>query len=317
MASVVCGSDRGNDASISYRQVGEGPDVILIHGLAANTAFWQLDVIQPLARQYRVTVFDLRGHGYSDMTMDGYRPADLAEDLRDLMDHLSIERATLVSHSYGGTIALAFISTYPGRVQRLVLADTRVHAVQPTNYARDWPNAATALPKLNEAGLVIPADERESGIWLLEQLAKPEWRAQRDKFRGSPLYMPFGPWSGGGRSADKWLKLIATTQARRQFAEVHGPDADGLRRITQPVLAYYGSHSTLHESFVGLSKLVPNCSTAVAEFAGHFFPVSQPQAFGKQVAAFLAETAAVVSRDKRHAQPEPVQQPAQGSAAGL
>ncbi len=306
MPSVLCGSDRGNGARISYRQIGEGPDVILIHGLAANSAFWQLDVVQELTRLHRVTVFDLRGHGYSEMTIDGYRPSDLAEDLRDLMDHLDIDRATLIAHSFGGTVALAFVDTYPARVQRLVLADIRVHAIQPSNYPHDWPNAASALPKLKSIGIEIPADEKDSGIWLLEELAKPEWRTQREKLRGSPLYMPFGPWSGGNRSADKWLKLLATTHARQQFTEIDRPSREGLTRITQPTLAYYGSHSTLQASFAGLAELLPDCRTAVAEKAGHFFPASQPKAFSRQVAAFLAETEFAAPRDKRHIDAEPV-----------
>jgi pimeloyl-ACP methyl ester carboxylesterase len=304
MASVVCGSDSGNGAKISYRQTGEGSDVILIHGLAANGAFWQLNLVQELAQRHRVTVFDLRGHGYSEITMGGYRACELAEDLRDLMDHLGIAQATLIAHSYGGNVALAFVDIYPARVERLVLADTRVHAIQPSNYAHDWPNAESALPRLKSIGIEIPVDERDSGIWLLEELAKPHWRTQKEKLRGSPLYMPFGPWSGGKRSADKWLYLLASSNARQQFTEVDRPSLEGLTRIKQPVLAYYGSHSTLQASFAGLAELLPNCRTAIAEQAGHFFPASQPKVFGQQVASFLAETEFAVCSDKRYAHTE-------------
>lgn len=287
MAKITCTNGTGSAAKISYRQVGTGPDVILIHGLAANCAFWQMDLLAPLSEHYRVTVYDLRGHGYSEMTDTGYRPPEMADDLLSLMDQLGINKANIVGHSFGGDVALNFITKYPERVENLVLADTRVHVMQPSNYARDWPNAREALPKLRELGLNIPDDEKDSGIWLLEQLAKPEWRAIRHKLKGSPLYMPFGPWGGGGRSADKWLELLERTQARMDFASIAGPTEAQLRRIQHKVLVYYGSHSTLQASFEGLQRLLPNCTPLVAQNGGHFFPLSQPKTFGAQVSSFL------------------------------
>ncbi|MCB1686843.1 MAG: alpha/beta hydrolase [Halioglobus sp.] len=300
MGSVICGSGNVAPAKISYRQVGEGPDVILIHGLAANCAFWQMDLLLPLSAKHRVTVYDLRGHGYSGMTESGYRPSDMADDLLSLMDQLGIGKATIVGHSFGGAVALRFIEKYPARVENLVLADTRVHAIQPTNYARDWPNAAEALPRLHALGLDIPDDERDSGIWLLEQLAKPEWRSERHKLKGSPLYMPFAPFGGGTRSANKWLKLLKTTKARQEISFIDGPTADQISQISQPVMVYYGSHSTLQDSFRGLQKLLPNCSAVIAPKAGHFFPLSQPLAFGTEVAAFLASTESAKSVIRIH-----------------
>jgi pimeloyl-ACP methyl ester carboxylesterase len=288
MAKITCTNSNGSAAKISYRQVGTGPDVILIHGLAANCAFWQMDLIAPLSASHRVTIYDLRGHGYSEMTESGYRPPEMADDLLSLMDQLAIGKATLVGHSFGGDVALNFITKYPQRVENLVLADTRVHVMQPSNYARDWPNATEAIPKLHELGLNIPEDEKDSGIWLLEQLAKPEWRAIRHKLKGSPLYMPFGPWGGGGRSADKWLQLLETTQARQDFASIAGPSEEQIRRIEQKVLVYYGSHSTLQASFAGLQRLLPHCTSLVAQNGGHFFPLSQPKIFGAQVSSFLS-----------------------------
>ena len=279
MGSVVCGRGDVEPVKISYRQVGEGPDVILIHGLAANCAFWQMDLLLPLSANHRVTVYDLRGHGYSGMSASGYRPTDMAEDLLSLMDQLGIEKATIVGHSFGGAVALRFIEK---------------------NYARDWPNATEALPKLHALGLAIPEDERDSGIWLLEQLAKPEWRSERHKLRGSPLFMPFAPFGGGARSADKWLKLLQTTRAREEISFIDGPTAEQISQITQPVMVYYGSHTTLQDSFHGLQRLLPNCSAVVAPQAGHFFPLSQPQTFGIEVAAFLAATESARSALKIH-----------------
>ena len=283
MGKLIC-----NNATINYRQVGTGSDVVLIHGLAANHAFWHLDVLLPLTKLYRVTVYDLRGHGYSEITPSGYTTRNMAEDLYQLMDQLDIEKASLIAHSFGGGVALDFVNNHPERVNKVVIADTRVHSIQPTSYPKDWPNAEIALPKLRELGLHIPDDEPDSGVWLLEKLATPEWREARHKLIGSPLFMPFGPWGGGVRSADKWLKLLETTNARKEMTAPHGPSQEQVLSIRQPLLAYYGSRSTLLKSFGGLKKYVPNCHTAIMPDAGHFFPLSQPKIFGQEVLKFIS-----------------------------
>ena len=55
--------------------------------MAANHAFWNLNLLLPLAREYRVTTYDLRGHGYSEMPPRGYTSADFAEDLVGLPNY--------------------------------------------------------------------------------------------------------------------------------------------------------------------------------------------------------------------------------------
>ncbi len=57
-----------------YQQAGEGPDVVLLHGVSGNMAIWPLINLMPaLAANFRVTAYDLRGHGYSDTPPSGYR----------------------------------------------------------------------------------------------------------------------------------------------------------------------------------------------------------------------------------------------------
>ena len=54
-----------NGVSLHYQQSGQGPDLVLIHGLAANLAFWFLRIVPALNKRHRVTVYDMRGHGKS------------------------------------------------------------------------------------------------------------------------------------------------------------------------------------------------------------------------------------------------------------
>src|SRR5688572_22636697 len=93
-----------NGARINYVQSepvgGADEDLVMVHGLATSLAFWYFPYASLFAQRYRVTVFDLRGHGRSEMTPGGYTPQAQAADLEGLMDHLGIETAHLVAHSY-------------------------------------------------------------------------------------------------------------------------------------------------------------------------------------------------------------------------
>src|SRR5438046_4762158 len=108
----------------------EPEDLVMVHGLAANMAFWYFKYACELARDFRVTVFDLRGHGRSQITPSGYTPDNLAVDLACLLDQLGIGSAHLLAHSFGGVVALRFALQRPERVRSLVLADTHVAAVR-------------------------------------------------------------------------------------------------------------------------------------------------------------------------------------------
>jgi len=284
MKKIVC-----NDVSLYYRTAGEGEDIVLIHGLAANHSFWRFDLLLSLAKDYRVTIFDLRGHGYSDMPPSGYTSADMANDLFHLSKHLGITRTHLIGHSLGGVVALHYAVLYPDRVSSLVIADSRVRTFQPTNYVRDWPNGDQAIIKLHELGFSVPEDNPESGLWLLEELASPEWRRARQKLKGSSLFIPFGGWNGGQRTAERWLELLRTTTIKQDLTSLAGLTIERISMIRNPALAIYGEHSAAKASFFGLQDYLPNCKAEIVPRAGHFYPLTQPKLFANRIKQFLEE----------------------------
>lgn len=280
---------RCNGVELNYQYVGEGSDVILIHGLAANHAFWRFDVLMPLVKDHKVTVYDLRGHGYSDMPPSAYTSRDMAEDLHGLLDHLHIPQAHLIGHSFGGVVTLHYASLHPERVLSLTIADSRVRALQPTNYSRAWPNSEQAVKKLNDIGLSVPEDEPESGLWLLEQLASPEWQQARHKLKGSQLFIPFGGWNGGQKTAERWLELMHTTTARQDILSQGGLTMGRIATIQKPTLAIYGENSPAMPSLLGLRECLPECKTAIVPRAGHFYPLTRPKVFIDMASRFLNE----------------------------
>lgn len=282
-----------NGALISYRTIGSGSDVILVHGMATNHAFWRLSLLLALARDHRVTVFDMRGHGNSSAPPQGYTTKDLAEDVKCLCDQLQIREAHFIGHSMGGAVALHFAILYPRMVKSLTIADSRVRSIQPANYARDWPLWENARKKLGEVSLLIPEEEPEAGFWLLEQMAKPESFSLRDNLQGSSLACLFGSWSGGRRTAKNWLHILETTTARKDFLRCPDLPVEQLANLHLPVLALYGALSSSLPTLSGLKRLLPQCRTEVLAGAGHFFPFTQVERFTEATCTFLSETEGV------------------------
>jgi pimeloyl-ACP methyl ester carboxylesterase len=108
---------------VAYAELGEGPVLLLIHGIAGEWENWR-EVIEPLARQHTVIAPDLPGHGASAPGGGDYSIGAMAASLRDLLVTLGHERATLVGHSLGGGVAMQLAYQFPEMVERLVLVSS-------------------------------------------------------------------------------------------------------------------------------------------------------------------------------------------------
>jgi len=108
---------------LSYRIAGEGPVILLVHGIAGSALTWTATQ-RELARHFTVIAPDLPGHGVSDKPPADYSLGSLASALRDLLVALGHERATIVGHSLGGGIAMQFAYQFPERCERLVLVSS-------------------------------------------------------------------------------------------------------------------------------------------------------------------------------------------------
>lgn len=109
--------------NIAYRQAGNGPVVLLIHGMAGSSETWT-PVLPALAENATVVAPDLPGHGESSKPRGDYSIGELANWLRDLLVVLGHDRATIVGHSLGGGIAMQFAYQFPERCERLVLVSS-------------------------------------------------------------------------------------------------------------------------------------------------------------------------------------------------
>ncbi|NKF21406.1 alpha/beta fold hydrolase [Solimonas marina] len=268
---------------LAHQQLGAGPDIVLVHGLGANRAFWY-PVGTQLAQRYRVTLYDLRGHGYSEKPSKGYTATEQADDLLDLLDRLGIERAALVGHSYGGAIALEAAIAAPQRFSHLALLDTRVQRLQPQLRLSDVDHLTAfeqAVAKQDGDGW---DEEPEVGMRFLEAAA-------RHKVAGIELgvrdaFTPFGEGRGGIRAAKQWLALLDGTSLAADF-RTPGADVVQYAKLTMPCLLQYAGHTRAGRSADALMRYLPDARFIDVPQAGHFFPATHPAAVLSELDALL------------------------------
>jgi pimeloyl-ACP methyl ester carboxylesterase len=100
---------------------GQDPAFVLVHGLTSSRHIW--DLVIPHLAPHRVVAYDQRGHGQSDKPKRGYGFVKVAGDLGAVMDAREIDRAIVVGHSWGASVALEFAVAEPRRVLGLALVD--------------------------------------------------------------------------------------------------------------------------------------------------------------------------------------------------
>lgn len=112
-----------HDHEVSCMTGGEGPVLVLVHGMAGSANAWKY-VLPALTRRFTVVAPDLLGHGTSAKPRSEYSVSGHANVLRDLLVALGHERATLVGQSFGGGVVMQLAYQYPEHCERLVLVSS-------------------------------------------------------------------------------------------------------------------------------------------------------------------------------------------------
>ena len=265
---------------LHYEQVGTGPDLVMIHGIGGNMAIWHFKVIPSLWDKYRILTYDLRGHGYSSMSETGYTPTNMAHDLKELMDHLGIEKADVVGHSYGGDVALYFSFLYPERVRRVVLIEANVPALVPIVTRDSLQKADWAADVLERMGVPIVEERRYDTEYMIREAFKlpNKWGPLKD--------MP-AQWT-----TERMIKLYGSTTILRDAIDIGDLTLDKVKLIQAPTHLVYDSGSLgWRRSYRFLQRNLPHVTyklvrTRANEFA-HFSPLEKPQIIVKEIRAAL------------------------------
>ena len=112
-----------NGLSVTYERNGEGPPLVLLHGVLSDSRVWSKQLLY-LSDEFTVVAWDAPGAGQSSDPPEPFAMADWADCLVGLMDAIGIERAHILGHSWGGILAQEFYRQHPARTRSLILADT-------------------------------------------------------------------------------------------------------------------------------------------------------------------------------------------------
>lgn len=265
---------------VSYATAGEGPVLLLIHGMAGALDNWQ-EVIEPLARAHTVIAPDLPGHGKSAPGGGDYSVGGLAAGLRDLLILLGHERATIVGHSLGGGIAMQFSYQFPEMVERLVLVSSGGLGPEVSPVLR-----AAALPG---ADLFIAATAslgQRVGPTIGRALAVIGLRPNADV---AEVVRGYGSLSDPIRRT----AFLATVRA---VIGTRGQQVDASDRLylaeAMPVLIVWGARDPIIPVHHGEAahEHIPHSRLEVFDGVGHLPQVEAPLRFVLTLEKFLAET---------------------------
>jgi pimeloyl-ACP methyl ester carboxylesterase len=252
---------------LNYELAGQGPDLVLIHGLTGNLTNWKSRIQPALVDQFRVLTYDLRGHGQSDMPVSGYTVADMTRDLAALLDHLELDRVRVVGHSFGGQVALG-LCILSERVAGLTICDSRVPAFQPDQKVKDWAQGLAWKAKLQEQGIVVD-EESEVDFALLKSIVSQSSTQLRES-----------KWWDG------WTKLLDSTSAEAELQNSGILTTEAIGQLRVPMQALYGELSFCRPTLNALRERVPHLDSTVIPGVGHWLPLVKPEVFVKHVKRF-------------------------------
>ena len=267
---------------VAYRTAGNGPVVVLVHGMAGSSATWA-PVIDGLAEHFTVLAHDLPGHGESAKPDDGdYSLGSFASNVRDLLVALGHDSATIVGQSLGGGVAMQFAYQFPARCERLVLVGSGglgrevspllralafpgIEYLFPVLFASVWSHAGRELLNgLRRVGLRPSAYVDE--IWRsFESLADPATRTAFGRTLRSVIDL------GGQRvSANDRLSL-----------------ADSV-----PTLIVWGANDDIIpcEHAAAAHERLPHSRIEVFDGVGHFPHCEAPERFQQVLIDFVEST---------------------------
>lgn len=287
MSKVIVNGLKLNTAFLPQRGSG-GTPIVFVHGLAASSVFWYLAGAQVMSRMGPCLLYDLRGHGKSDVPESGFTISSMAGDLLALLDHFDIPQAHLVAHSFGGMISLYAALQAPERFKSLVLADVRVRPLQDKLELKARSIPPRLVERLQAIGVTIDQSKADQdGVDYLKTVAHIQLAAGdeandllREIYQHPRLFR-------SRRNAEKWIALTERASFLNDIKDGAGFSPEDLSRLKMPMLILVGSKSPTMPSAHALSRLCEHSVLVELPNVGHFFPTSQPRFFLRPTTRFL------------------------------
>ena len=266
---------------VVYRAAGNGPLLLLVHGIAGSSVTWR-HVMPALARQFTVLAPDLLGQGESDKPRGEYSLGTHANTLRDLLDALGYERATVVGQSLGGGVAMQFAYQFPERCERLVLVDSGGLGRELTFYLR-----MLTLPGFEQVFPLFCAP------WLRDAGGRVAGWLGRAGIRSTPTSQEI--WRSYASLADARSRR-AFFRSLRDVVDLSGQAVSALSKLSRaaklPTLIVWGRQDPLIPVSHALAahEAIPGSRLEIFEGVGHYPHCEAPDRFVEVLVDFIAST---------------------------
>jgi pimeloyl-ACP methyl ester carboxylesterase len=279
---------RVNGTTLYYQQAGDGADVVLVHAVTSNQAVWVFTgLVDSIAQAgFRVTTYDLRGHGASGLPLDGYTSSHMAADLHALLAALGVSSTLVVGHSFGGVVGLHTALLHPQSVSGVILSDSFLPALRhiEPNYGRPnvWIDLRETFQKV---------DVELSETVNFTELFRVAANLSQDQFKR--LETLVGPV---GRGWLRQLPRLADTTCGDEVLAEAGLTLVSLRSLSCPLVALYDEFSPFLATQRWLADNVPDCEAEIIPAAKHLAVVENTAGFTSAVVRNLKRLAGSPAR---------------------
>ena len=266
---------------VFYRLAGEGPVLVLVHGITSTSDTWS-NVVPYLAERFTVIAPDLLGHGESAKPRGDYSLGAYASGIRDLLFALGHERATFVGHSLGGGIAMQLAYQFPEHCERLVL-------VSSGGLGRDI-TALLRAASLPGSELVLPLLVNERVLGAGRAVGRVLGRV------GLRVHTDLGEVLRGHASLSDGDARAAFVHTLRTIVDPRGQRVDASDRLylaqAIPFLIIWGERDPIIPVAHALAahRLVPSSRLELFPEAGHFPHLDDPLRFVRVLTEFVETT---------------------------
>jgi pimeloyl-ACP methyl ester carboxylesterase len=262
--------------NVRYWTAGDaGPAVLLVHGLGGSIENWSRN-LGPLAAGRRVYAMDLPGFGRTDKTPLVGSLYELVDFIRDFMDALGIEGASLIGNSLGGGLILEFAARYPERTDKVVLVGS---AGLGREVLRDL--RVCAVPLLGE-WFTRPSRDTTASLWR-KIVADPALITDELVATSYDLYRLPGARKALLKTLRAGINILG--QRKKLLRELWA----GMRTLPAPVLVVWGRQDRIiplkHAEVA--ARLLPRAEVYVFDECGHMPQLEHPDEFNELVRRFL------------------------------
>jgi pimeloyl-ACP methyl ester carboxylesterase len=252
------------DLQIAYERKGEGPPLVLVHGLPCNSREWRRQ-IEGLSAEFTVVAWDAPGAGLSSDPPDTFRLPDYADCLAALVDALGLGRPHVGGMSFGAGLALELYRRHPSVPRTLVLASAYA------GWAGSLP--AEVVEQRLQATLLQAelSPEEFAEAWLPSLLSESPPTHVADEVRA--MLSEFHP---------PGVRVMAHAFAEADLRDV-------LPRIEVPTLLLYGDKDVRSPLSVAedLHEKIPESRLAVLTDVGHLTDMEAGERFNAEIRQFL------------------------------